>query len=77
MTDFILLELTMVKRFIRHPATSRIWGISLGAVLAFAMVLWWYKSSFDTIKDDVKTMKTDVSILSKDMAVVKDRLSIK
>ena len=69
----------MVEKFkntIKHPATSRFGGISVWAVIAFAIVLWGYKANFDTLTNDVQEIKPQVMTLTVDMAVVKEKLWI-
>lgn len=64
----------MVKRFMWHPATQRIGGISVGWLLAFCVVLGWYKADFSTIVKDVTQIKADVLVMKLDMVKIQTQL---
>lgn len=41
------------------------------------MILWWYKSWFDTMKEDMKLTKTAVAQIQIDVAVLKSKFNDK
>ena len=64
-----------IKRIWAHPFTQRVWGISLGWLLAFSIVLGWYKNSIDTLLSDVTSIKQNMNTLQIDVAVLKNDVS--
>lgn len=63
-----------IKTAMSNPIFQRLGWISIWAVISFSMVLGAYKSTIDTMQEDVKFTKTSVQQLTIDVAVVKTKL---
>ena len=66
----------LVKSTIRHPIVSRLWGISIWVILTFAITVWWYKQTIDTIVNDISNIKPAMVQLQIDVAVIKSNMNM-